>query len=173
MVENSTPGHGADKLRKDRLVTGLLLVHRVNLVGRREITDREQECPEDGNDDRECPLRSGHFRFPEKWNTIADRLDTSHRRATAGERTQQNPGTHGFGPVRNWGRRLGRLRISAAQPSPDQADRNHASNARHESDHRKSECHPRFPDAAQIDESQHNEHQQAKRQPVSVQPRNR
>src|SRR5437667_325874 len=100
-------------LRKHRLITGLLLIHRVKLVCWREETKHEQEKGEHSNDNSECPLRSRHFGFFKKRHTVADGFNTSHRGAAAGERAQQNPRARCFGRAGNWWKRLNRLRMAA------------------------------------------------------------
>src|SRR5262249_45835889 len=84
VVKNSVPGNGTYELRKNGLITRLLLVHRMNFVDWRKIADRKQEGREHNNNYCECPLGSWHFRFLKKRYAVADGLHTGHRSATAG-----------------------------------------------------------------------------------------
>jgi hypothetical protein len=82
------PRDGADELRKDRLITKLLFVHRANVVSGAEIADGEQERAEDRDDDRERPLRIRHRWLSKKRDAVTDGLDAGHRCAATGEGSQ-------------------------------------------------------------------------------------
>jgi hypothetical protein len=52
----------------------------------REVRDAEQQHHQDDNDDRESAARRRHYRFAERLNAVADRLDARHCGAAARKR---------------------------------------------------------------------------------------
>src|SRR5205814_1094990 len=80
--------------------------------------------------------------------------------------TQQDPGTHRFRCLRNHWRRFHRVRMPAAQEGVNQPDDERGPDAHNKREHRENECYSRLANAAQVDKSERDEHQQTKRQSV-------